>query len=153
MPLAPGECRTLHFKIKPKEGLAHGTKIENKASIYFDKNPAITTEPVYVQFHEIRKEVGDVVVYPNPFKPYEGHTHITFGHPKDLKKRLPKGATIKIYTLTGECVKTIEEKDGDGVAIWDGKNEENKPLATGIYIYLITNPEGKRCTGKIVIIK
>jgi parallel beta-helix repeat protein len=95
----------------------------------------------------------DVVVYPNPFKPAKGHTHITFGHPTDTEKRLTKEAKIKIYTLNGECVAVIEERDGDGVAKWYATNKEGTPVASGIYIYIITNPAGQRCIGKIGIIR
>jgi hypothetical protein len=98
-------------------------------------------------------KLRDVAVYPNPFKPAEGHTHITFGHPTNTEKRLTEEATIKIYTLHGECVKVIEERDGDGVAEWDGRNEEGVSLGSGIYIYIITNPARQRCVGKIGIIR
>jgi hypothetical protein len=47
----------------------------------------------------------------------------------------------------------IEETDGDGQAEWDAKNEEGTPLTSGIYIYIITNPAGERCVGKIGIIR
>jgi hypothetical protein len=95
----------------------------------------------------------DVVVYPNPFKPAEEHTKIWFGHHTDTEKKLTKEATIKIYTLNGEYVAVIEETDGDGQAEWDATNKEGTPVASGIYIYIITNPKGERCVGKIGIIR
>jgi hypothetical protein len=70
-------------------------------------------------------KIKEAVVYPNPFKPAAGHTHITFGH-------LTSEATIEIYTLNGECVRVIEERDGDGEVKWAVTNEDGKLL-------------GKRC--------
>ncbi|MDI6703723.1 MAG: hypothetical protein QME40_03510 [bacterium] len=251
-PLKPGECRSVSFKIKPKQGLESGTKIKNKAMIYFDMNPEIETQEVvnkidvspptseiteitqtgsasflvkwrgedlhsgikdytiYVSqnqgpytpwlkntktlegtftgeignsyaFYSIAKDnagneeaapitpdvkistasshLKDVVVYPNPFKPNSGlgHTVIRFGHPNEAGKRLTRHAEIKIYTITGELVKTIKEPDDDGVpdgvATWNAQNESGKDVASGIYIYYITNPQGEKCVGKIGIIR
>ncbi|MDI6704480.1 MAG: T9SS type A sorting domain-containing protein, partial [bacterium] len=102
-------------------------------------------------------KLDKVVVYPNPFKPDKGHTVITFGHPTDLTKRLTAKATIQIYNVSGELVKTIKEPDddrvADGVATWDATNDKGEKVASGIYIYYITNPNGEKCVGKIGIIK
>ena len=88
-----------------------------------------------------------VIVYPNPFKPSKEHVRIIkFDH-------LTSRATIRIYDIAGELVKKIEEKDGDGLADWDGKNGRGKDVASGVYIYHITNPEGQKCVGKIGIIR
>lgn len=97
--------------------------------------------------------LGQVIVYPNPFKPYKGHERIYFGHPDDSTKRLTREATIKIYDIAGELVRTIKEVDGDGEATWDATNEKGKDVASGIYIYYIRNPEGGKCVGKIGIIR
>jgi 5-hydroxyisourate hydrolase-like protein (transthyretin family) len=105
----------------------------------------------------VPEHLGDVVVYPNPFKPYEGHTEITFGHPTDIEKRLTAQATIKIYSIAGELVATLKEPEddgeADGVLKWDATNDAGKPLAPGVYIYYITNPAGEKCIGKIAIIR
>ena len=95
-----------------------------------------------------------VVVYPNPFKPDSGHTRITFGHPTDPSGRLTEQATIKIYTIAGELVRTIEGVNGQ--ATWDINNESGKRVASGVYVYLITNPKGtkgEKCIGKLAIVK
>jgi hypothetical protein len=98
-----------------------------------------------------------VVVYPNPFKPAEGHTYITFGHPTDVKKRLTAKATIKIYNIAGELVAILKEPEDDGepdgVLKWRAINDAKRPLASGVYIYIITNPAGEKCIGKIAIIR
>jgi hypothetical protein len=98
--------------------------------------------------------LGKVLVYPNPFKPSEGHEFITFGG-RDVpqERRLTPEATIRIYTMTGELVKTIVEDDGDGEERWKAVNEAGEKVASGIYIYVITNPKGEKCIGKLVIIR
>ncbi|MDI6751318.1 MAG: hypothetical protein QME07_00435 [bacterium] len=95
----------------------------------------------------------DVTVYPNPLKVYN-HTKITFGDRSDSDKMLPEKGTIKIYNISRELIKTIEFNISDGgKKEWDVNNNEGKPLASGVYIYVITNPAGEKCIGKIGIVK
>lgn len=58
------------FKVKPKPDFAIGTVIPNFASIYFDYNPAIVTEPFethFVQALAVNEfENAELVLFPNP---------------------------------------------------------------------------------------
>jgi hypothetical protein len=70
--------------------------------------------------------------YPVPFKPYEGHRTIKF-------TKLTNIATIRIYTLSGELVKTIEkQQDGLDEVEWNVKNDAGEDVFSGVYIYTIT---------------
>jgi len=100
--------------------------------------------------------LGNVAVYPNPFKPNSdlGHEYITFGSKKELNRRLTSYATIKIYTVSGDLVKTIEVTPQDnGQKVWYADNDAGQKVASGVYIYLITNPQGEKCIGKLAIIR
>ncbi len=46
-------------------------------------------------------------------------------------------ATINVYTLGGELVKTIYHLNGSGEEDWDLHSDKGVPLASGIYIYRI----------------
>ncbi|MEW6096310.1 MAG: cohesin domain-containing protein [bacterium] len=99
------------------------------------------------------EHLGEVIVYPNPYKAWK-HDHITFGHPREVDKRLTAYATIKIFNIAGELVRTLEVVPSDnGEKIWNVDNDSGEKVASGIYIYLITNPKGEKCIGKIGIIK
>jgi hypothetical protein len=60
------------FQIKPKPGYAIGDIIPNSASIYFDFNPAIITEPCLTEFVNALSTntfaLNDLQLYPNPVK-------------------------------------------------------------------------------------
>ncbi|PIZ14247.1 MAG: hypothetical protein COY53_00640, partial [Elusimicrobia bacterium CG_4_10_14_0_8_um_filter_37_32] len=97
--------------------------------------------------------LSDAYAYPVPYEPnkYSEHKNsgITF---TDLSDK----CTIKIYTITGELVKTIEH-DSDifegYTEIWNPVvNENNEELASEVYIYRISNNEQSK-TGKLIIIK
>lgn len=89
--------------------------------------------------------VADVYSFPNPFRPAAGHTTITFAN-------LPATCTIKVFTLTGQLVRTILENDGDRQSTWDVTNETGESLVSGLYLYVVKS-DGNTRVGKLVIIK
>ena len=67
--------------------------------------------------------------YPNPFNP---ETKIRYSIPIDGKVEL------KIYNIKGELVKTIvneRKRSGHYEVIWNGRDDNNMPISSGIYFY------------------
>lgn len=80
---------------------------------------------------EIPHRYGLYENFPNPFNP---DTKISFAVKKDCK------ATITIYNLKGEKVKTLLEnhpvaRDRIIRVDWNGRNHLDKPVASGVYFY------------------
>ena len=66
--------------------------------------------------------------YPNPFNPT---TTIRFKGPQ------PSHVGIKLYDMLGGEVKTLfsqECETGAHVTVWDGKNERQSLVASGVYV-------------------
>ncbi|GAH85712.1 unnamed protein product, partial [marine sediment metagenome] len=85
-----------------------------------------------------------VKVYPNPFNPWR--SQLTF-----WGSGVPHAA-IKVYTVSGELVKTLHEINGEDKIYWDGKNEEGKLVTRGIYLFVAINPEEKS-VGRFVVME
>ena len=83
--------------------------------------------------------------FPVPFIPSRGDKTITF---TDLTAL----ATIRIFTATGELVQTLEETDGDGLYVWDGKSGDGNDLASGVYLYVIEGDSDEK-KGKLIIVR
>ncbi|MFH1897985.1 MAG: lamin tail domain-containing protein [Candidatus Desantisbacteria bacterium] len=66
-----------------------------------------------------------------------------------IKFDISEKAVIEIYTLAGELVKTIEKTDGNS---WNLTNVDNKPVASGIYFYILKTDD-KILQGKVGVIK
>jgi len=68
---------------------------------------------------------------------------------------LPPRATIRIYSLSGVLVDAIEHNDpaGGGTAYWDLRNRNNQYVASGVYFYHVSTPDGKQKVGKFTIIQ
>ncbi|OGS21830.1 MAG: hypothetical protein A2252_00015 [Elusimicrobia bacterium RIFOXYA2_FULL_39_19] len=97
--------------------------------------------------------LNEVRVYPNPFKPNDNKPETGDWNTGIYFDGLTNNSTIKVYTMSGELVNTLEETDNDGKYQWDVKNKEKEKLSSGTYIYKITNTTGEKITGKIGVVK
>ena len=87
-------------------------------------------------------------VYPNPWRSdkHAGNP-ITFA-------QLSGNTTIKIFTVSGHLIKTLgAQGSGLGTLTWDLTNDSGSTVASGIYIYLVTNDQGQKARGKLAVIK
>ena len=94
--------------------------------------------------------LDDVYVYPNPANISE-HKKITFAN-------LTKSAEIYIFNLNGAFIKKITEKDANGGASWDLRNEDGKEVSSGVYIYKIIaiddlGDSGQEIIGKFAVVR
>jgi hypothetical protein len=76
--------------------------------------------------------------FPNPFNP---STTINFSIKKNSK------VALSVYNIKGQLIKTLSNEvlnAGDHSIIWNGEDEYNVPVSSGIYLYkLIINGENK----------
>ena len=84
----------------------------------------------------------------NPYASGRGPRSIHFNH-------LPQQCTIRIYSVSGELVATIEHNSAllDGSAEWNLLTRDNLPVSYGVYIYHIDAPGVGEKAGKFAIIK
>lgn len=84
--------------------------------------------------------VRDIYNYPNPFT---SSTTFTFQH--NLLK--PINVKIKIYTIAGRLIKTIEQFNINEKYVmidWDGKDNDGNEISNGTYLYkmILTSTDG-----------
>ncbi len=84
----------------------------------------------------------------NPFATGRGPREIHFTH-------LPVRCTIRIYTVQGELVATIEHHStfDNGTAKWDMLTKDKLDIAYGVYVYHIDVPGIGQHVGKFAVIK
>lgn len=96
--------------------------------------------------------VRNVFNYPNPTS---GATRIIFEH--NQLPGTPAEVQVRIYSLSGRPVRTIDTDEalpagiltaGPVQVMWDGRDEDFDPVATGIYLYkvrvAVDEPDGER---------
>jgi Mg-chelatase subunit ChlD len=89
----------------------------------------------------------EIAVSPNPYVPARGHSRISF-----FGSGLPF-SKISIFNKAGHLVQTLEENGGKDRLDWDVKNSDGHHLASGVYIWVSTNSQGKNHKGKFSIIQ
>lgn len=66
-------------------------------------------------------------------------------------------STASIYTLAGDLVRQIDNVDFAGVERgnieWDTRNADGEPVASGVYIYRVTDEQGGEIVGRFTIIR
>lgn len=100
--------------------------------------------------------LNNAIAYPNPYKPHSGTIYdnttigdgIVFGG-------ISANAKIKIFTISGELIRELNESNGNGRSLWDTRNDKGELVASGVYLYLITNPDdgSQKSKGKVAIIR
>ncbi|MBT5955466.1 MAG: hypothetical protein HOG97_01755, partial [Candidatus Marinimicrobia bacterium] len=107
-----------------------------------------------------KSELDDIYVVPNPYfatVPWEGHNTFSSGRgPREIQFRnLPQECSIRIYTISGEQVKTLEHNStiDNGMAPWDLLTNDNLSASYGIYIYHIDAPDIGQFVGKFAVVK
>ncbi len=66
---------------------------------------------------------------------------------------LPLECDIDIFTISGDKIKTIHHNNGTGDEEWNLVTDSNVAVSYGIYIYVVSTPDGKNKIGKFAIIK
>ena len=106
-----------------------------------------------------RAELDRIAVVPNPYvgtSIYEPRSQIEGRGERRVEFiHLPQTCTIRIFTLRGELVRTIQH-DGlatDGSAVWNLRTDGNENVAYGIYIYHVEAPGIGEYIGKLALVK
>jgi hypothetical protein len=87
-------------------------------------------------------DLGSVTVFPNPFVPERGP--LVFAN-------LTESATIHIYNLVGQLVRTLVEDSKDGGLEWDGRNNRGRAVDSGIYYFTVSSGK-ESIRGKFAVI-
>ena len=141
---------------------ANGTLVENLPELVsadVNKTPLTGARPGPVSV----SEGWDVFVAPNPY--VEGDPQRSFGEPTPRKiefRKLPEKATIKIYSLSGDLIRTLNHEPDvygnlSGSIAWDQRSDAGLLVAPGLYIYVVQSETegsvGSKTHGKLMIIR
>ncbi len=144
IPPAPGDVFKVRMNVPPQPGETY----------------TFFTKEIRIDPKDVKQDLDNITVVPNPYvvaerwepsSPYlsgRGPMSIHFTH-------LPKECIIKIFTVQGYLVDTIEHhgETYEGTAEWDVISKDNMQIAAGNYIYHIEAPGIGNKVGRFMIIK
>ncbi len=110
-----------------------------------------STKSAYVAADQVN--LNDIKVVPNPYivrnawERSRDYSVLAFTH-------LPDKCTIRIYTLSGDHLRTLEHESAtfDGNENWDLLTKNNQKIAAGIYIFHVDSEYGEKI-GKFAVVR
>jgi len=117
-----------------------------------------TTQAVRFDNAIAKSALDNIYVVPNPYVVYSGlerpgPTATKRGDQQLQFRNLPPRCTIRIYTMVGELVDTIEKDDNTNFTTWDLLSYEGQRLAYGVYLYHVDVPGVGQKIGRFALIK
>ena len=108
-----------------------------------------------------KSSLDKICVVPNPYvaanviEPFNPLDRSTRGFRRVYFDHLPQKCTIRIYTLAGELIRTLDHDSSidDGKEFWDLLTRDNMEVAYGLYFFHVDAPGIGEKTGKFAIIK
>jgi hypothetical protein len=116
------------------DGVIPGQQLES--SIYANRSQVAA-----IPFLPGEPTSDKVKVVPNPFIVGGGEFNFTGDDNQILFANLPPYCTLRIYTSTGDLIKTIEHSSGSADEIWDQVTESTQYVASGVYILQIADAQ------------
>jgi hypothetical protein len=120
----------------------------------------LTTSKQHINTQVAAADLDKIKVVPNPYlvaATWEAPSTYTSGKaPQSIHfNHLPSVCTLRIYTVNGELVTTIEHNSAiiNGSESWDLLTRDRLPAAYGVYIWHVTAPGVGEKIGKFAIIK
>jgi len=138
-------------EIEPRTGKKKKSMLECRRTAAEDQAVVPESDP--------SEDAGEVFVVPNPY--YGSTAWDLTPNPKDPTgthvdfMNMPKGPwTVRIYTMAGDLVRTLENDTGRdvGQVRWDLVSRNGQDVATGIYIYSVQSRYGSQ-VGKIAVLQ
>ena len=91
-------------------------------------------------------DLSNAHAFPVPYKASRDAAGITFTNLSSI-------ATVKIFSLDGNLVKTMHDDTGAGFIRWNPvANDDGEPVGSDVYLFVIENDK-QRKVGKIMVIR
>ncbi|MBA65772.1 MAG: hypothetical protein CMG55_08230 [Candidatus Marinimicrobia bacterium] len=114
----------------------------------------------HINVEDAVTDLDKIKVVPNPYfaaSAFENQNTFNTGRgPREIQFRyLPNDCTIRIYTISGELVKTIHHSSPieSGTGRWDLLTKDNLAASFGVYVYHIEADNIGEKIGKLAIVK
>ena len=113
-------------------------------------------------------DAGLVIIHDNPFSgSFENYSNVKAGpNPFVIEEtrinqftifNLINGSEVRIVSPDGHLVRVLSPANFNEVsgaqATWDGRDANGNLVASGVYVYLITNENGQSTAGKVLVIR
>ena len=132
------------FRIETSKPIQPGDVFTVSTLGYGAKPPSLSAE---------RERLKDIGIVPNPYKGASVY-EVTEGNDEVRFTNLPDVAIIRVFTLNGTLIKTIQKQQpGIATISWDLTTDHGRPIASGIYLIHVEVPGLGETTLKFAVVK
>ncbi len=140
-------------RVKKAVAPSHGDQFTIKTYKPFRKGiwyEFTTKKADYSSYQNV--DLKKIRVVPDPYIVSNVWETTQFGK-KLMFNHLPNRCKISIFTVAGDHVADIDHSDNNGYAFWDMRTYNDQYIAYGLYIYVVSLPDGQKKVGKFLVIK
>jgi len=148
--LLPG---TYYLLVTSPYGTVNGPEVELKFKTFCGVDINIGRSDVKEGNTSLPKKMSLSQNYPNPFNPSTTIPFTVYG--SRFMVHSPVHTSLVVYNLAGQKVRILLDEEmipGDYQAIWDGKDDNDKKVSSGIYFYRFKTGDNSE-TKKMIMLK
>jgi len=90
----------------------------------------------------LTSELDSVLAYPNPFVIGSAGDRLQFSFARPY--------TVRVFSVAGELVWEVTELSDRP---WDGRNQNGEQVASGVYLFVLKDSDGKVAKGKFLLVR
>ncbi|HEY6196491.1 MAG TPA: T9SS type A sorting domain-containing protein [Candidatus Eisenbacteria bacterium] len=166
-PLAHGTDFGLGSSYSTSQDFVNGTSVKDGTDYYYAVTayavnpsavPAVRVLESSLKATVVRPQraastvtAGQVRPVPNPYYAHSAYELTQFAR-RIRFLNVPPQATIRIYNLAGQLIRTLEKNDpSTSVLEWDIHTDNGLPVGSGVYVYHVKTPGGDS-VGRLVVL-
>ncbi|MBN1351480.1 hypothetical protein JXJ21_18835 [candidate division KSB1 bacterium] len=135
--------------VKPRHGERFAIRtykpFRKEITYEFNTRAARYAQNTQVDLAKIRV-VPDPYIVSNSWETSQFDKKLMFTH-------LPNECDISIYTVAGDHIQTIHHQNQQGFEFWDMRTYNDQFIAFGLYVYVVSLPDGQKKIGRFLVIK
>jgi hypothetical protein len=134
----------------------HPAESNHQAAIFLGVRPENWAYRVFQANVDPRTGLDEVFAVPNPLQ-RQGSWDIATDEATIRFRNVSDSAKVQVFTLAGDLVRVLDNVITEGAERgniqWDTRNAEGNRVASGVYIYRVTDATGAEFVSKVTIIR
>jgi hypothetical protein len=131
---------------------SHGDEFTIRTYKPFRKEISYEFSTSKTSYNSDKIDLNEIRVVPDPYIVSNEWETSQFGK-RLMFNHLPSECRITIFTVSGDLIVEIDHADNKGYEFWDMRTYNDQFIAYGLYVYVVSVPNGQKKIGKFLVIK
>jgi hypothetical protein len=131
---------------------SHGDEFTIRTYKPFRQEISYEFTTMKTRYNAAEIDLNKIRVVPDPYIVSNEWETSQFGK-RLMFNHLPSECRITIFTVAGDRIVEIDHADNKGYEFWDMRTYNDQFIAYGLYVYVVSVPNGQQKIGKFLVIK